>query len=146
MVIALPKEAGALDRRVGELNARQAMAKMKRVRVAVQIPKFKTTSAYPLAQALKAMGMRAPFGRGADFSGMDGTQDLFLSAVEHKAFVSIDENGTEAAAATAAVMTLKGERPSGETKVFTVDRPFIYLIRDTRTGCILFIGRVVDPR
>jgi hypothetical protein len=80
----------------------------------------------------------------ADFSGMDGNRDLYIGSVLHKAFVSVDENGTEAAAATAVIMELTSALP-GEPIVFTVDRPFIFLIRDSRTGGILFVGRVMAP-
>ena len=83
------------------------------------------------------------FGGGADFSGMTGSRDLWISEVVHKAFVSVDEEGTEAAAATGAAMALSG--PSKEPIEVTVDRPFIFLIRDIGTGMILFLGRVSNP-
>jgi serpin B len=74
---------------------------------------------------------------------MDGTRDLFISEVVHKAFVSVDESGTEAAAATAVVMRFTS---APDTPVeMTVDRPFIYMIRDLKTGTILFVGRVLNP-
>jgi serpin B len=75
---------------------------------------------------------------------MDGNRDLYIGSVLHKAFVAVDENGTEAAAATAVIMEAMSALV-GEPIVFTVDRPFLYLIRDTRTGGILFVGRVVAP-
>ena len=77
--------------------------------------------------------------QGADFSGMDGTRSLFIDDVYHKAFISVDEAGTEAAAATAVVMA----RALPET--LSIDRPFVYLIRDTVTGSVLFLGEVLDP-
>ena len=80
----------------------------------------------------------------ADFSGMDGARDLFISDVLHKAFVAVDEKGTEAAAATAVIMELTSA-PADEPISFTIDRPFLYLIRDGQTGTILFLGRVVNP-
>ena len=89
------------------------------------------------------MGMPDAFSGNADFSGMTGDRDLFISDVIHKAFVSVDEAGTEAAAATAVVMQLKGA-PMAPVEV-TVDRPFVFLIRDIETGAILFIGRIVNP-
>ena len=79
----------------------------------------------------------------ADFSGMTGNRDLFIDDVLHKAFVSVDEAGTEAAAATAVIMTLTAV--PAPPVVVTVDRPFIFLIRDIETGTILFVGRVVNP-
>jgi len=80
----------------------------------------------------------------ADFSGMDSAHDLYLGNVEHKAYVSVDENGTEAAAATAVVMEASAVE-AGAPISFVVDRPFIFLIRDDQTGALLFLGRVMDP-
>ena len=92
---------------------------------------------FELADVLTAMGMPGAF-IGADFSGMTGNRDLFISEVVHKAYVDVNEEGTEAAAATGVVMKRGGA-------VFRVDRPFIFLIRENRTGSVLFIGRITDP-
>ena len=106
------------------------------------MPKFETVSAFQLENALSDMGMASAFGMSADFSGMDGTLSLYIASVIHKAFVCVDESGTEAAAATAVLM----QKENGESSVeFIVDRPFIYLIRDRSTGTILFIGRFLNP-
>jgi serpin B len=91
----------------------------------------------------KAMGMVLPFGVAADFSGMDGRKDLFIGAIFHKAFVDVNEEGTEAAAATAVVM--KGGAPPAPP-VFRADHPFVFLIRDKASGNILFLGRLVNPQ
>jgi len=107
----------------------------------VVLPKFEMTSFFPLASILSSMGMGAAFG-GSDFSGMDGTRNLFISEVFHKAYVKVYEEGTEAAAATAVVMEL-AEMPGGPA--FIADHPFIFLIRDRETGAILFMGRMMDP-
>jgi serpin B len=80
----------------------------------------------------------------AEFSGIDGNRDLYISSVEHKAFVAVDEKGAEAAAATAVIMGVTSA-PAGEPITLTIDRPFIYLIRDGQTGGLIFLGRVVDP-
>jgi serpin B len=80
----------------------------------------------------------------ADFSGMDGSRELFIGDVIHKAFVSVDEAGTEAAAASAVVLPGAAPEPAPPIEV-TVDRPFVFLIRDIETGTILFVGRVLDP-
>jgi len=85
--------------------------------------------------------MRNAFGSGADFSAMDGTRALFIGLVLHKAFVEVNEEGTEAAAATAAVMRKNG----GRKYTFRADHPFLFLIRDKLTSSILFLGRVLDP-
>jgi serpin B len=113
--------------------------------VILTLPRFTYESAFDLNDALGALGMTDAFDLArADFSGMDGNRDLYIGNVVHKAFVAVDENGTEAAAATAVIMQITSALP-GEPIVFTVDRPFLYLIRDTRTGGILFVGRVVAP-
>jgi len=108
----------------------------------LSMPKFETVSAFQLQDVLSEMGMPSAFGMSADFSGMDGSFSLYIASVIHKAFVSVDEEGTEAAAATAVVM----QKVNGESSIeFIVDRPFIYLIRDRETGTLLFIGRVLNP-
>jgi serpin B len=145
MVLLLPERDGfgAFE---DSLDADQAQAitqNLKRGQVALTMPKFEFDSRFSLKQALEAMGMPAAFSGGADFSGMTGSTDLFISNVLHKAFVSVDEEGTEAAAATAVVMKLSVA--AEEPVAVTIDRPFVFLIRDTRTGAILFVGRVVDP-
>ncbi len=90
------------------------------------------------------MGMKDAFNPVvADFSGMDGTRDLCIGDVLHKAFVSVDEAGTEAAAATAVIMIGTGMPPTPTE--LTLDHPFIFLIRDIETGAILFVGRVLNP-
>jgi serpin B len=113
-------------------------------RVALKMPLFEFDSRLELRQALGELGMPAAFSSGADFSGMTGTKDLFISDVLHKAFVSVDEEGTEAAAATA-VTIVEGEQRPADSVTVQVDHPFILLIRDIDTGTVLFVGRVLDP-
>ena len=121
--------------------------------VTLTMPWFEFSSTFALADTLSAMGMPDAFdGRSADLSGMDGRSCaagdipcLVVSRVIHKAFVSVDEEGTEAAAATAMLVSPVSAAP-GEPVEVTVDRPFIFLIRDSATGTILFMGRVLDPR
>ena len=107
------------------------------------MPKFEFESEFSLSKTLAVMGMPVAFSANADFSGMTGNRELFIKDVIHKAFVAVDEAGTEAAAATAVIMP--ASMPSGEPVQVTVDRPFIFLIRDIETGAILFAGRVVNP-
>ena len=95
-----------------------------------------------LQDVLKEMGMRDAFTPRADFSGMTGNWELYISKVIHKAFVDVNEEGTEAAAATAVVME-RGPPPRAAS--FRADHPFLLLIRDVGTGSILFLGRVADP-
>jgi len=117
---------------------------LKRQPVSVQLPRFRFESSWRLDDTLKAMGMPTAFSGDADFSAMNGRKGLFISAVTHRAFVAVDEKGTEAAAATAVVMERKG-RPA-EPRLFKADRPFLFCIRDRETGALLFLGRVSDPR
>ncbi|MFW5893890.1 MAG: serpin family protein, partial [Verrucomicrobiota bacterium] len=109
----------------------------------LSLPKFEYNAKLSLAQTLAAMGMPAAFATEANFSGMDGTRDLQISDVFHKAFIAVDESGTEAAAATAGVVGTTSI--PDEPLVFSIDRPFLFLIRDRKTGAILFLGRVTAP-
>jgi serpin B len=114
--------------------------------VLVALPRFKVETGTSLKDVLKALGMTSAFTQGiADFSGMDGTQNLFIWEVIHKAFINVAENGTEAAAATAVVMNGDASAPAAPQLVLTADRPFLYFLRDKPTGAILFMGRVLDP-
>ena len=113
--------------------------------VILSLPKFSYTSSFSLHDALTGLGMPDAFDPDrADFSGMDDARDLHISHVLHKAFVLVDEKGTEAAAATAVIMSVTSA-PADEPVSFTIDRPFLYLIRDDQTGMILFLGRVLNP-
>jgi serpin B len=145
MVILLPEE-GAFASFEGALDAERLagiVEDLGREQVALTMPRFEFRSGFSVNDALQALGMTDAFSGAADFSGMTGSPDLFISSVIHKAFVSVDEEGTEAAAATAVVM-VESAMP-GEPVEVTVDRPFIFTIRDIETGAVLFVGRVVDP-
>lgn len=110
----------------------------------IRIPKFQfTTEPMSLTNAFKSLGMTAPFSN-ADFSGISDKYNLVISDIIHKAFIKVDEKGTEAAAATAII--LGRDTTASSYPIFVADRPFIYLIRDTQTKAILFMGRVMDPR
>jgi serpin B len=116
----------------------------KQQEVNVKLPKFSMTYAVDLTPVLGQIGLKTALAPGeADFSLLNGKRDLCVSAAQHKAYVDVSEEGTEAAAATGMVMVMLSVRPSSE---FNVDHPFIFLIRDNATGCLLFLGRVVDPR
>jgi serpin B len=145
MVILLP-DAGNLAAFEDSLDAGQVdaiLAGLAYQQVALTMPKFEFESDFHLRAALARLGMPTAFSSDADFSGMTGKRELFIAEVLHKAFVSLDEAGTEAAAATAVMMQLTGV-PESLVEV-TVDHPFLFLIRDLETGTILFVGRVVDP-
>ncbi len=151
MVVLLPEKVGKLgqlEEKLTTANLQNWTESLDSKVVIVYLPKFKTTSQFQLSDTLKSMGMVSAFDAGtADFSGMTGNRDLFISAVIHKAFVDVNEEGTEAAAATAvvAVPTAAPFREPKKPPVFRADHPFVFLIRDNRNGAILFLGRVVDP-
>ncbi len=145
MVIMLP-DAGQFEAFEDSLNSEMVgtiIENLENRQVALTLPKFEFESEFSLADTLAAMGMPVAFSPAADFSGMTGTKELYIGDVLHKAFVSVDEAGTEAAAATAVVMKLTSV-PEEPVKV-TIDRPFIFLIYDIETEVILFVGRVVNP-
>ena len=146
MIVLLPKKADGLpafEKRLTAANLTEWLGKLTDRIVDVTLPKFKLTSEFTLNDVLSQMGMPIAFDRAkADFSGMTTRARLFISYVVHKAFVDVNEAGTEAAASTAVLMELvSAPRPA----TFRADQPFVYLIRDNRTGSILFLGRVVNP-
>jgi len=113
--------------------------------VAVVMPPFEFTTDYSLSPALSDMGMADAFDPSrADFSGFTGARDLFITAVVHKAFVKVDETGTEAAAATGVIMATSA-MPSDPPELFLLDRPFVFIIIDDLSDTVLFMGRVTDP-
>jgi serpin B len=152
LILLLPREAGGLPALEGALTPASATAWMGKLspvkKVIVTMPKFKMTQEFELKEALSAMGMPLAFENGsADFSGMtDEKPGFVISAVIHKAYVDVNEQGTEAAAATAVVMVgaMASMRPA-PTPVFRADHPFVFLIRDNATGGILFMGRMERP-
>jgi len=147
MIIMLPKKIDGLDEFEKKLtveNLSKWLSKLYKREVVVSVPKFKMTSQFGLASVLKSMGMTDAFSSNANFSGINGKRDLFISAVIHKAYVDVNEEGTEAAAATAVTMKLTSIGPT-RIPVFRADHPFLFLIRDNHSGSILFIGRVMNP-
>lgn len=147
MVVLLPKEIRGLNGLESSLNGRTLeswLTQAREEKVNVSLPRFELTAQFSLASTLAEMGVGDAFSPAADFSGMDGARDLFISAVVQKAFVDVNEEGTEAAAATGTVMKMLAVMPQ-PTTVFRADHPFIFLIRDNHSGSILFLGRVIDP-
>jgi len=146
MVILLPKETFGL-KQVEETLSEPALSSwlggLQLIDVEVSLPKFELSFPFRLDEMLKSMGMKDAFSSAADFSAMTGQADLQLDAVLHKAFVSVNETGTEAAAATAVVMMTKSL--SFPSVTFRADHPFLFLIREKTTGSILFMGRMVNP-
>jgi serpin B len=159
MLVLLPERKNGLRDLENKLSARMlhdCVARMKIREVKLFLPRFKITwASFEMSGHLAALGMPLAFTRShADFSGINGyeppsDESLFLSAVFHKAFVDVHEEGTEAAAATAELFVAEGSalwRPKPPpVPVFRADHPFLFAIRDRKSGVVLFLGRVVDP-
>ena len=151
MVVILPKKVdglAAVEKTVTAEVLNKDLANMAREEVVLALPKFKMTREFGLGDTLAGMGMKDAFSAGAaNFSGMNGKKDLFISAVVHKAFVDVNEEGTEAAAATAVGISATSVMiEPNPPKVFRADHPFLFLIRHDASGAVLFMGRVADPR
>jgi serpin B len=146
MVVVLPKKLDGiseLEKDLNNDNLTRWIDDLRKRKVQVLFPRFKMTSEFELARVLSAMGMPDAFSLKADFSGMNGNHELSISAVVHKAYVDVNEEGTEAAAATGVGMIATSiESPP---PVFKADHPFIFLIRDNQSGSILFLGRMANP-
>jgi serpin B len=154
MLILLPDDVDGLPALEHSLSAGNLQKWMKSLsyehEVIVSLPRFKITQEFELSSMLEGMGMKTAFDPStADFSGMTGDRSLVISAAIHKAYIDLDENGTEAAAATAIVMEMATAArpmfPPPPPVVFTADHPFLFLIQDNASGAILFMGRVTDP-
>jgi serpin B len=141
MIVLLPEEGKKLGDLEGELSAEKLddwLGRMRKTELdLVALPRFSLTRHYRVAETLREMGMRQAFdAESADFSGITADDELFISDVIHQSFVEVNEEGTEAAAATAVAMTLAS---AGPTTVFRANRPFLFLIRDRESGTILFM-------
>jgi len=149
MLVLLPKEVGglpALEARLtpAELTGwTEALMARAPQEVNVALPKFTMETRYLLNPELQALGMRTAFSSQADFSGITGDRSLVIDQVIHQTFVAVDEVGTEAAAATAIATTEASSRPPPVE--FRADRPFLFLIRDNRSGALHFLGRLAAP-
>jgi serpin B len=159
MIILLPKQYEYYDYETDQIkkyeytlddieftydNFNEYKSQMKETSMnGIYLPKFEFETDYGLNEILINMGMPTAFSGAADFSGMTGNRDLFIAAVLHKAFIKVDEKGIEAAAATAVGMAGSSQFPSN---VFRADYPFMFIIQETQTGNILFMGNVIDPR
>lgn len=147
MVVLLPTARDGLAEFEKSLTPAKFEQLMKRLRPSgaeVWLPRFKVEQGFEASRTLAAMGMPGAFGPGADFSGMTGGRELSISAVIHKAFIEVNEEGTEAAAATAVVVGIESVAPP-KLRV-RVDHPFLFALRDTKSGTVLFLGRMVEPR
>ena len=146
MVVLLPTKdnLGELESSLSAEQLGDWIGQIENKRVDIFIPKFTFGEKYSLSQTLAAMGMPTAFTDEADFSGMDGTHNLSIQKVIHQTFVDVSEQGTEAAAATGISLGATAMMPE-PVPVFRADHPFLFLIRDTKTGTILFLGRVSNP-
>jgi serpin B len=143
MVVVVPDDLASFEQSLDGAKVKAIMSSIKGYDLDLTLPKFKFDAPLGLKDVLVALGMTDAFDSNADFSGIDGTRNLVISDVLHKGFVAIDEKGTEAAAATAVLVT---DTSAPEPATLVVDKPFVFFIRDKPTGAILFVGRVVDPR
>jgi serine protease inhibitor len=148
MVVLLPNQVDGLadfEKTLTPDNLKSWVGKLRPERVEVALPKFKMTNRFEMNKTLSEMGMPLAFSDKADFSGMNGSKNLYITGVFHKAFVDVNEEGTEAAAATGVVV---GERsaPAQKARRFHADHPFVFLIRDVSSGSVLFMGRVSNPQ
>lgn len=150
MTVVLPRKVDGLPAVEKSLTADRLAETLRNLHfereVHVHLPRFQVTKDFQLNQPLQALGMKSAF-RGADFSGMHtGGEQLDISAVIHKAFVDVNEEGTEAAAASGVVVGVTSVAPPPTPKYFKADHPFLFLIRDHTTGSILFLGRLETPK
>jgi serpin B len=145
MLILMPQSGGfeSFESSLTPEVLQSLIASMEPRQLALGMPKYEIRSSFGLAPALAELGMSTAFGSEADFSGIDGTRDLYISDVVHQAFVAVDEAGTEAAAATAVIIGVTS-MPMAPFEL-TLDRPFVFFLRDVQTGAILFAGRLVNP-
>ena len=145
MIIVLPKgnNISIAESKINAENLSNWMEDFYEIEIDVRIPKFKFEKKYNLNNMLKSMGIIDAFLPGvADFSGMDGTDYLYIGTALHQSYVEVNEEGTEAAAATAIIMEATAYP---EYKQFIADHPFIFLIQHKETDAILFMGKVLDP-
>jgi len=145
MLILLPTEnLDAIESTLTAEKLNEYKSQMKETKMdSISLPKFEFDTKYFMKNILISLGMPIAFSDDADFSGMTGKKDLYISNVIHQAYVGVDEEGTEAAAATAVIMKELSVMP---VNIFRADHPFIFIIQEKETGNILFLGRVVDPR
>lgn len=142
MLIILPKEnIDSLDLTAEKLTDYKSQMRETKL-THISIPKFEFDTKYFMSETLSSLGMPAAFTDNADFSGISDAEQLKITSVIHQAYIKVDEQGTEAAAATGVVM---GITSAGGSTDFIADHPFIFLIQDNKTGNILFFGKVVDP-
>lgn len=148
MLFVLPKTHDGLSAIESALTVEKLdgwIKKMATQNVRVKLPKFKSVVRIDLTKRLSEMGMPSVFGASANFSGMTGQRDMFVDSIIHKTFIEVNEEGAEAAGASAATVKRSAKPRQEEIATFVADKPFVYMIRERRTGAILFIGRMDNP-
>jgi serpin B len=148
MVVCLPRKTDGLPDLESQINTNALkgwISNLNRQQVKVLFPKFTTTQNIDLKEILMALGMVEAFTENADFSGMETKKELYITDALHKAFIDVDELGTEAAAATAVSVGATSIQRPRVVPEFRADHPFLFLIRDNQTGSILFMGRLTQP-
>ena len=150
MIIALPKDDSDLSTVISSLDETiydSWIDNLEQREVDIYLPKFKIeTPVLNLNDYLQTLGLKDAFGNDADFSGITGNKDLLISDVLHKAYIDVNEEGTEAAAATAVIMELKSINGGGSSRVvFDCDHPFLFMLQHKETGTILFMGTLENP-
>jgi serpin B len=149
LIVLLPNSPGDLARVEKQLatgKIPRSFSSLTDREVEVWLPRFRIAAQCELSKPLAALGLTDAFTAKADFSGLAGSRDWRLSGVVHKAFVEVNEEGTEAAAATGLMELGLGPEPQAKPPVFRADHPFAFVIRHRKSGAILFAGRVADPR
>jgi len=148
MLVVLPQQRntlGEIENVWSDMHYKTVVSHLHTEDVQVSLPKFKLETSYSLKPTLEKLGLGIAFSDQADFSGISKKDQLKISEVIHKAFVAVDEEGTEAAAATAVVMKCLSAAMPARPKVFHADHPFLFFIRNRKTGTILFSGRLANP-
>ena len=143
MVVIVPDDLAAFEAALDAARLTAILDGLDDPLVSAQLPKFTFRTSVSLADQLAALGMPLAFTDAADFSGITTAEPLQIAAVLHQAFIAVDEEGTEAAAATAVLGRAGSARPTGASLV--ADRPFLFAIVDDATSAVVFLGRVTDP-
>jgi len=147
-LILLPQENFGLSELKKNINAeffKNIISSFESEEINIYLPKFSFSKSFSLNSVLIKMGMIAAFNSDANFEGINGLKDLQIGQVAHKAFISVDESGTESSAATAVIMNMKSILIKKEPIIFKVDHPFMFIIYEKLTGSILFCGHVMNP-
>lgn len=147
MYIIMPKENVDIDKYIADLDIdkfTKIEKSLQTFKADVSMPKFKIESRFEMKKYLMDMGIKAAFSKSADFSKMNGKSNLLIDEVIHKSFIEVSEKGTEAAAATAVVVREKTAMVNKNPKV-TINRPFVFVIKEKKNGAVLFVGKYVKP-